>query len=241
MKEFAHSIRPAAAVLTIGLLSCGGDLTLPNATAAGLTLTVVQGNAQNGTVGQALPDPVVVLVVSADVGTPISGRKVAFVASGSDAQGFQPDTAVTDSQGHAVTRWMLGTTVGPYNAEARIVAQGDSVVPVVLLQAAAKADAPDTVRAVGPTNQPGRRNQELADPLVVMAVDRFGNPVDSAEVEWKTDGGNGETSQETSRTTADGTTSVTWTLGERIGVQKAEAKLGGATGSPVTFTATVLF
>ena len=74
-----------------------------------------------------------------------------------------------------------------------------------------------------------------------MAVDRFGNPVEGAGIEWKADGSGGETSQRSSQTAADGTTVVTWTLGEKIGVQKAEAKLDGAKGSPVTFTAIVLF
>jgi Big-like domain-containing protein len=240
MKQFALSIRPAAAVLTIGLLSCGSDLTLPNSTAAGLKVAVTQGDGQVGTVGQALPQAVMVQVLTeADV--PIAGRKVAFVASGAQAtEGFQPDTAVTNSQGEALTHWVLGTVPGVYTAEARIVAEGDSVVPAVPIQAEAKPGAPDTLSAAGPTYQPGRRNQTLAEPLVVIAVDRFGNPVEGAQVEWKTSSG-GQLSQELAPTGADGKSSVTWTLGDRIGVQKATAKVDGATGSPVTFTATVLF
>ena len=42
-------------------------------------------------------------------------------------------------------------------------------------------------------------------------------------------------------TGADGTTTVTWTLGEQVGVQKLTAAVGPVNGSPVTFTALVLF
>ena len=71
-------------------------------------------------------------------------------------------------------------------------------------------------------------------------MDRFGNPVEGAAVEWQTTGG-GSLSEQSSLTEADGTTSVIWTLGQQIGVQKATATIERASGSPVTFTATVLF
>ena len=104
------------------------------------------------------------------------------------------------------------------------------------------AGAPDTVRGAGPTSQPGRRGQALADPLTVLVVDRFGNPVAGATVEWAVlDANDGELSAQSSVTGGDGTSSVTWTLGTRIGVERAQASVAGATGSPVGFTAIVLF
>jgi len=42
-------------------------------------------------------------------------------------------------------------------------------------------------------------------------------------------------------TAADGTSSVSWTLGSGFGVQQVTAEVHGAHGSPVTFTAAVLF
>jgi hypothetical protein len=240
MKQFALPWRSAAAMSLMSLLSCGGDLTLPKASAAGLDLVVVRGNDQTGTVGQALPDPVVVQV-STDEGTPMAGSLVAFVvAVGQDAGAFDPDTVVTDSQGQAPTRWMLGTAPGVYSGEARIVAAGDTVVPSVPIQASAVAADPDTLRALSPASQLGRRNGALEEPLVVIALDRFGNPVEGAEVKWKATAG-GEVSAEKDRTRADGTSSVTWRLGNGFGVQKVAASVEGASGSPVAFTAIALF
>jgi len=238
MNEFALFRRVPAAVLLIGLLSCGGDLTLPGSSAAGLRVDVVKGDNQQGAVGQPLPDPVVV-VVKTDAGALMAGTRVDLVAQSAGAGGFDPATTLNDSVGDASTRWVLGTPPGVYTAEARVVAADTSVQPAVAFQAAAVAGAPDTLRAAGPTSQPGRRGQPLAEPLVVLTVDRFGNPVAGVQVEWKAD--QGELSAETTTTGADGTASVSWTLGDEIGFQKATAKVEGATGSPVTFTSVVLF
>lgn len=239
MRRFALVLGPIVALVLAGPSGCGGDLTLPNSTAAGLALAVVGGNGQTGTVGQPLPDPVVVQVRT-EAGQPMEGRQVAFAPAAGGTTTFDPDTAVTDASGQAVTHWVLGTAPGVYTGEARIVALGETP-PAVPLQAAAVAGTPDTIRAVSPTGQPGRRNQTLPEPLVVMVVDRFGNPVQGAEVEWEVTEGDGEVSQERVATAADGTSRVTWTLGGGIGLQKVTAEVDDVSGSPVTFTAAVLF
>ena len=245
MQTIAALVRRGAPRLVVPLatlvlvLSCGGDLTLPGPGESGVDLAIVDGNKQVGTVGEPLPRPVVVRVAT-DADEPIAGGRVAFVASGSDGH-FSPEEAETDSDGEAHTSWVLGTAPGPYTGEARLVASGDSVLATIPIEAAAVAGDPDTLRALSPLNQAGRRNQTLNDPLVVLAVDRFGNPVADAEVLWEVVSGGGELSEEDARTTADGTSSVIWTLGGGIGLQRVTARVGGAEGSPVTFTATVLF
>ena len=240
MKRIALSWRVPAPAVMLVLLGCGGDLTLPGTTTPGLAVAVVDGDGQVGTVGQELPDPVVV-EVKTDAGQAMPGRRVAFVVAQGAGAAFDPDTALTNAQGQAETRWVLGTAVGVYTAEARLVPDGESALPIAPLQATADPDDPDTVRATGPTIQPGQRGEPLPEPLAVLTVDRFGNPVAGAEVRWETSSGNGELSAETTVTGSDGTTSVIWTLGNRVGVQRATAKVEHANGSPVTFTATVLF
>ena len=72
-------------------------------------------------------------------------------------------------------------------------------------------------------------------------VDRFGNPVAGADVRWDVEAGGGQVSSEHVLTQADGTSSVSWTLGGGFGLQRVTAEVGGAHGSPVAFTAAVLF
>jgi hypothetical protein len=240
MQRIAQQWRLNVPAVMLALLGCGGDLTLPGTTTPGLAVAVLQGDGQVGTVGQELPTPVVV-EVKTDGGEAMPGRRVAFVVAQGTGAGFDPDTALTNPQGQAETHWMLGTAVGVYTAEARLVPDGEPALPVAPLQATADPDVPDTVRAISATIQPGQRGEPLPEPLAVLTVDRFGNPVAGAEVRWETSSGNGEVSPETTVTGPDGTTSVIWTLGNRVGVQRATAKVEHADGSPVTFTATVLF
>jgi len=229
-----------AAILLAAMLGCGGDLALPSSSGEGVNLSIVGGNGQTGTVGQELPEPLVVSVEAG--GTPIAGHEVAFVVAGDAAAGrLDPDTAVTGSDGLAVARWVLGTAPGPHEVEARLVVSEPAPPPMAVFEASAVAGEPDTVRAVSPVSQPGRIGQPTPEDPVVLVVDRFGNPVGGAEVEWDVTAGRGSVSSPQTATGADGKATVTWTLGLGIGVQKLTARVEGAHGSPVTFTATVLF
>jgi hypothetical protein len=229
-----------AALLLGALVGCGEGLTLPDPSAAGVELSIVGGNGQSGTVGDELDQPLAVKVVDSS-GAPIVGLPVAFVVvSGDDGGRLEPDTAITNAQGEASTIWVLGTTPGDRTADARVVVTGDSS-RVVTFQATAVAGTPDTLRALSPLIQPGRRNEAAANPPVVLAVDRFGNPVVGVLVHWEVTAGGGVLSDSLASTGADGTASVAWTLGDQSGVQKVTALLDGASGSPVTFSVMVLF
>lgn len=229
------------AVLVVGLVGCGDDLTLPGPTSNGLSLDVLGGNDQIGTVGQELANPVVVVVKNTS-GVPIPNRQVVFATTGTGAGAFDPATAVTDAQGKALSHWTLGTVPGPYAGQATVVARDDSTPPPVPLNATANAGSPDSVRAGSPTVQNGRRGEPVDEPLVVVVVDRYGNPVPGVEVNWRAELGNGELSPAAGTVTdADGRCGVIWTLGNRIGVQQVTAEVHDLIGSPVTFSATVLF
>jgi hypothetical protein len=229
-----------AALSLAAVLGCGGDLTLPTSSGEGLDLSILGGNGQIGTVGQELPEPLVVGVESG--GAPIEGRKVAFVVVGDPAAGrLNPDTAVTGPDGRAIARWVLGTEPGPHEVEARLVVSEPAPAPMAVFEASAVAGEPDTVRAVSPVSQPGRTEQPTPDDPTVLVLDRFGNPVGGAAVDWEVTAGKGSVSSARTETGTDGRSAVTWTLGPGIGVQKLRARVEGAHGSPVTFTATVLF
>jgi hypothetical protein len=235
--KFALSL-PALALVPV--LGCGGDLVLPTSSGQGVDLAILGGNGQTGTVGQELPQPLVVGVESD--GAPIQGHRVAFVLAGDPAAGrLDPDTAVTGPDGRAVARWVLGSEPGPHEVEARLVVSEPEPPPSAVFEASAVAGEPDTVRAVSPVSQPGRIGQPTPEDPTVLVVDRFGNPVGGVEVEWTVTAGRGEVDNAMTPTGANGTAAVTWTMGLSIGVQKLTARVDGAHGSPVTFTATVLF
>ena len=154
---------------------------------------------------------------------------------------LDPDTAVTGPDGRAVAQWVLGSEPGLHEVEARLVVSEPAPPPMAVFQASAVAGEPDTVRAASPVSQPGRIGQPTPEDPTVLVLDRFGNPVASAEVGWEVTAGGGSVSSPQTATGTDGKATVTWTLGLGIGVQKLTARVDGAHGSPVTFTATVLF
>jgi hypothetical protein len=233
-------IFPLATISLAGMLGCGGDLSLPSGTSEGLSLSIVDGNGQTGTVGQELPEPLIVEVESG--GTPIPGHQIAFVVSGDAAAGrLEPDTAVTGEDGRALTHWVLGSVPGSHEVEAKLVVTEPAPPPTAVFEASAIAGDPDTVRAVSPVSQPGRIGRPVPEAPTVMVLDHFGNPVLGAEVTWDVTSGGGTVSSPTTMADATGEAMVTWTLGIGIGVQKVSARVDGAHGSPVLFTATVLF
>jgi hypothetical protein len=222
------------------ILGCGGDLTLPTSSGEGVKLSILDGNGQTGTVGQELPKPLVVGVESG--GAPVEGHRVAFLVAGDPAAGrLDPDTAVTGSDGRAVAQWVLGTEPGQHEVEARLVVSEPVPPPMAVFEASAVAGEPDTVRAAGPVSQPGRIGQAVPEAPTVLVLDQFGNPVGGTEVDWEVTAGGGTVSSPQTVTGADGKATVTWALGPGIGVQKLTARVEGAHGSPVRFTATVLF
>jgi adhesin/invasin len=226
-------------VISLALPGCGGDLGLPSSSGEGVALSIVDGNGQIGTVGQELAEPLVVSVESG--GIPVRGYAVAFVIAGDTGSGrLEPDTAVSDENGRAVARWVLGPETGSHEVIARLVVSEPEPPPTAVFEASAVAGQPDTMRGVSPLSQPGRRGQPVNEAPTVLVVDRFGNPVGGTPVAWAVTAGGGEV---TGGTTTDeaGRARVTWTLGAGVGLQELTAGVTGANGSPVTFTATVLF
>jgi plastocyanin len=84
--------------------------------------------------------------------------------------------------------------------------------------------------------QTGRVGQPLPSPIQVV-VTEAGTPAVGVTVTWTTTA-QGAFLAATSLTDATGVASNSWTLGTVAGQQTAQASLSGASGSPVSFTAT---
>jgi hypothetical protein len=219
------------------LAGCGGDVTLPTPSGEGVTLSIEDGIDQTGRVGEELPRLLVVSVKEGE--SPLEDQAVAFsIVSAPAGVTLEPDTAFTGEDGHAATQVLLGPEMGAYEITATLVVPDPP--PAAVFEGAAVAGAPDTLRALSPLNQPGRREEVVEDAPTVIVLDRFGNPVAGAEVEWEVTAGGGEVSGATTAD-ANGTATVTWTLGDARGAQKLADRVEGAHGSPLTFIALVLF
>lgn len=231
----------ALVLIFSGALGCaGGDLLLPDPPGGGenVVLSKVDGDNQEGVVGEPLQLPLVVQVMT-ERGLAANGAEVEFVFT--DAAGVvTPAQAVTNTEGQAFANWVLGNEPGPQTVVAQLVV-GDAEPQTEEFTAEARPAAPDTLSAKSSTSQPGRRGQMVGTQPVIQVVDRFGNPVPEVPVAWQVTTGEGRVSEAITLTNDAGTATVDWTLGNRVGVQRLTATVGPITGSPLSFTATVLF
>jgi hypothetical protein len=179
-----------------------------------------------------LAEPLVVRVTDLQ-GRPVAQRKVAFVVTGSDGE-VAPDTAVTDADGRATVRWILGASQGMQHVEARVVGSTPLTAPFVASASVGEAESVERLRGDGQVAVAG---STLPESLVVRTLDAAGNPVAGISVAWSVTGG-GSVSAATTVTGRDGTTGVRRTLGAQVGTQSTAASVSGASGSPITFTAT---
>jgi len=219
------------------LVACGGgdNLLLPGAEPA--TITMVQGDGQNGRVGQALPQPLVVQVTDANA-RPIEGATVVFVLTDpAPGASLAPDTVGTNSDGQASASVTLGTRPGSQAGQVQALGASGAPAATVNFTLNAVAENANGIAAVSGQDQTGPVGSTLAAPLVVQVTDPFGNPIGDVTVTWTVDGG-GAVSAATTTTGSDGTTSVQRTLGGTAGAQHTFATVDGLAGSPVTFTAT---
>lgn len=230
-----RSSPPGASALGLCLLAAlgcgGGDLVLPNDTGAA-SVAAMAGGDQEGTVGEELSDPIIVKVTDRQ-GQPVSGAPVAFAPDAQAGGSISPDTVRTGSDGLAAARWVLGEKSGSQTATANIA--GDASLSQSFTATAAAASA-QTLASLSGDNQSAPAGTALAEPLVVVVTDPFGNPVEGVEVSWDAQGGSVDPGSATSG--ADGHAATQRILGSSAGTQHATATVRGLDGSPVTFTHT---
>jgi hypothetical protein len=231
MNLHLHGLAWRSAMLGVGLAamaSCGGDSSTPSDDTIAKAPTN-SGDGQTGPVGQALPNALRVLV-TVD-GEPRADVSVTWsTTDGSVA----PASVATDADGISETTWTLGPTAGAQAAQATF--EGASGSPVTFTATATAASTTIAMAPAGSGNgQTGPPGQALPDQLRVL-VTLDGEPQEKVTVTWSTTGGS--VAPTSVATDAEGISATTWTLGPTAGAQIAQATLEGATGSPVSFSAT---
>lgn len=225
-------------MLSVVLAGCGGggDLLLPGA-GEPAAVSLLQGDQQNGRVGQPLPQPLVAEVTDG-TGRPVEGATVVFVLTdAAPGAAVDPDTATTDADGTVTANVVLGTRPGTQAGEVHALGGSGATTARVNFTLTAVSENANGIQAVSGQDQTGPVGTALASPLVVAVADAFGNPIEGVAVAWTPDGG-GSASAATTTTGADGQTSVVRTLGPTAGTQRTLATVSGLAGSPVTFVHT---
>jgi hypothetical protein len=180
-------------------------------------LAVAHGSGQHARAGTPLPAAVVVRSLSRQR-QPIAGILLRAVA---EEGRFEQDTATTDREGNARFTWILGDRPGPQRATFH--ADGiDSTATV-----GAEADpAPGNVRftfvdSIGTAPAGGT----LPDPLVLRLTDTLGEVLPDVPVRWIGQDGSRLVASGP-RTDSLGQVSAQWTLGPRVGVNRARVVAG---------------
>ena len=171
-----------------------------------------KGDAQTAEVGTAVATAPSLQIVDAN-GRGVPGLAVVFsVTSGGGS--VQTANAQTDKEGIASSgSWTLGTLAGLQSITA--TASGVPGSPVQF-SAMARAGATTALTKVGnePTSSPAGGN---IDSIVVLAADKFGNPVADQTVLFAVKSGGGSVSPASRITLADGRAATRWTLGPDVG------------------------
>jgi len=228
------SLKKLAFVAVALTVACGGGST-PSAT----NMVALNGNAQTGAAGTALPQVLTVKVTDLN-GDGVPGVTVnwsATIGNGSLAPA-QPQTGPDGTVSATAT---LGQSVGiqTFTATAAIGNSGAQVT----FSANGTAGPAASMSALSGDNQMGGARSAL-QPLVVRVVDAFGNPAVGTSVTFAATSGGGTVSPLTAEVQQDGTASAIATLGPTLGQFAFTASIaavgrkGSITGSPVTFHAT---
>ncbi|RME36243.1 MAG: hypothetical protein D6794_08785, partial [Deltaproteobacteria bacterium] len=209
----------------------------------GQRIEILSGDGQRGEAGGRLPDPLVVRLLDAQ-GHPVVGRRVDFavVRGGglldTGGEGKRRIAVETDEAGEAALSFTLGRRSGAGIHRVRATAVGFG--GEAFFHATAMAGAPDRIVAVSGGNQRGIAATPLSEPLSVLVVDSFGNPVRDVPVTFRvTRGGGNFDGNETILVTTndDGRAEAFLTLGGEGGIRNntVMADFPGLAGSPAFF------
>jgi YetA-like protein/Bacterial Ig-like domain (group 1)/Dockerin type I domain len=220
--------------LTVQCFSVKAYISGGAAAGPAATLSLISGNNQTGTAGQALASPLTVKVTDA-AGNPVAGVAVQFAVT-SGGGSLSNSSVSTDSLGLASTGLTLGAAAGANTVTATSGSLSGS--PVTFTATGVAAGTAKNLVLVSGNSQSGIVGQALASPFVVKVTDSAGNTVSGVSVTFTVTSGGGTVNPSTVSTDSQGLASSTLTLGATAGANTVTAVSGTLTGSPITFTAT---
>jgi serine protease len=193
---------------------------------------IVQGDAQDGTVGQDLPVSVVAAFTD-PYGNPASNQTITWVVTGGGGT-IAVTSLTTDGQGRGGATWTLGYQLGGQTLQALA---GFAAVNAT----ATAALSPGATLAVGSGDgQQGLAGQSLLAPIGVRVRTADGHGLSNVQVDWSVASGGGSVAQPSTLTDASGAALVGWTLGASLGPQTVTASNAGLSPSSVTLNASAV-
>jgi hypothetical protein len=228
----SYTLPATAGTYTVTASSSGYSSTTFTETAQSsvtvATLQLVSGGKQTGTVGTALPAPIVIRAKDSS-GKTVQGASISFTDGAGGT--FSPNPAITDSTGQASTTYTLPTV-----AENLVVTASDGSVKVTASEKSVPAAA-SKIAIVSGNNQSANPNTLLPSKLIVSVTDTYLNPISGYTVTFTDNGAGGTFSTTMPVTDSHGQASVSYTTGSNPGTITISAG-STATGS-VNFTETV--
>ena len=225
-----EGITPNQTFMAIAIGSDDPEPAEPTATA----LSIVEGNAQQGHLGDQLDDQLVVKVYDQN-GDPLKGVSVNF----SVRNGSLTKTQVkTDQSGLAQTKLTLGQEAGITEVTASV-----NGIPwdVTFTATAIEPSRATTLAMVSGFSQENEAGEPLSEPFVVEVRDQYGNPLSGVTVVFSVTEGDGSLSHSTTpRTNSEGRAATTLTLGPKPGANWVEVIVADIS-SPLIFAATATF
>ncbi|MBM4170095.1 MAG: hypothetical protein FJ215_13205 [Ignavibacteria bacterium] len=212
-----------------------------------VSIFLASGDAQTAPPSTRLSTPLTVLVTD-EFANPVSGVSIGFnitsTPPGATGQKLEPLVTTTDSSGRASSQFTLGNVAGIYTIAAAAGTGGLIGGPVQFVATASSGGSgPATALLMSHgNNQIAKVLEELQTPLVVIALNAAGTPVEGVPVRFAIDsipqGAIGYRLSDTLTTTnASGEAMTFVKLGSKTGQYTIRASSAGLSGSPILFGA----
>ena len=241
-----HVVRVSLAwAMMVGALACAGDQVAAPPPKPALAIASGGGDAQSGTVGSTLPQPIAVQITGV---SQLDGQVLNFVVTsggGTVFAGVVMTGAPTSGpwaglHGIATNTWTLGPTAGPQTIQARLIdPTTNATITQATFAATATAAPASVIKVVSIDPQTAVVGSAVKSAPSVLVTDQYGNPVGGIGVSFAVASGGGTITSPSQTTGTNGIATVAnWTLGPTVGTNTATATSPGLTGNPLTFTAT---
>ncbi|MBZ5604385.1 MAG: Ig-like domain-containing protein [Acidobacteriia bacterium] len=176
----------------------------------GVSATVISGNGQNGSPGQTLSSPLVAQVLDG-CGNPVAGATVSWSVSPANSATLKNTINQADGTGKVSTSLAFGNTPGTITVTLTLASNNTvkfTLTNKILL---------GSISLVSGASQTAVTGQAFAQPVIFVAKDTTGNPVQGATVNFAVSSGVATVTPTSATTDAQGRVQTTVTAGAQAG------------------------